>query len=42
MNITYNDRINEQSELIKHGYEINTAAQLLANKYINLVEKEEI
>ena len=35
-------RIYDCSELIKKGYEINTATKLLAEKYIDLVKKEEM
>ena len=40
--ITYKSRIFDNSELIKNGYEINSATKLLAKKYMNLVEKEEM
>ncbi len=40
--ITEKNRIYDYSELIKKGYEINTATKLLAEKYVDLVKREEM
>ena len=40
--ITRKSRVFDNNELIKKGYEINSATKLLAKKYIDLVKKEEM
>ena len=40
--ITRKSRAFNNNELIKKGYEINSATKLLAKKYVDLVKKEEM